>query len=544
MDSSFQNTTGETREADTYCLGPVPHKLRAEEVVCSTCGELLAGAHLGVYQVQRRLGRGRSGSAYLAIHRRTGYPVALKLFAPLDESSKLWEAARREVRVVMGLRHPSILPVYSCSILQPAARTTSAALPFAGTHSPYLLTLCQYAPTPLAQVIASSKRSSHQSEPGRQPTDDLLSTPQSLLVHLLHLIRQIGSALYTAHLRGIVHGALVPGNILIMPDHGDQILLADFGLARLHPPPGPFLAPELLSMSRPGRQQGIDPLRYWEAVTPLADQYAFAVLCEYLLTRLLRAADYEPLLPALQAAKQENPARRFASIEHFVQALETQAGHAQRLSLKHTSRSTDRSTDGLPLGHTPLSDTLDTLPLHESPFSSPLRKKARSSEGDYASRLRTPPSLTSLTPPAIHTDPGLFPLQTNNSGPFTPIPGAPQHLPRTPFQTSQMPPSPETSEWERRGDKLFTVGDYEGAARAYQQALSLQPDNAVVCLALGDSYFALEHYQEALRAYERALLLNPDDPQIWTNRGTALDALGRRKDAEDSYEYAERLRSG
>src|SRR5690349_20512668 len=51
-----------------FCLGQQPHPMRAEEVVCRHCGCLVAGTRLGVYQVQRQLGRGRNGSAYLAVH--------------------------------------------------------------------------------------------------------------------------------------------------------------------------------------------------------------------------------------------------------------------------------------------------------------------------------------------------------------------------------------------------------------------------------------------------------------------------------------------
>src|SRR5207248_7105971 len=62
-----------------FCLGQQPHPMRAEEVICRHCGSLVAGTQLGVYQVQRQLGRGRRGSAYLATHIRSQQPVTLKL---------------------------------------------------------------------------------------------------------------------------------------------------------------------------------------------------------------------------------------------------------------------------------------------------------------------------------------------------------------------------------------------------------------------------------------------------------------------------------
>jgi len=97
-------------------------------------------------------------------------------------------------------------------------------------------------------------------------------------------------------------------------------------------------------------------------------------------------------------------------------------------------------------------------------------------------------------------------------------------------------------DWEKRGDKLFAMHDYDGAVRAYQQALQLDASQATPWLALGDAYLALEDYTQALRAYEQAMFINPNDPLTWSNRGTALDALGRRKEAIDCYERAEQLR--
>jgi len=101
-------------------------------------------------------------------------------------------------------------------------------------------------------------------------------------------------------------------------------------------------------------------------------------------------------------------------------------------------------------------------------------------------------------------------------------------------------PNP-ADDWEKRGGKLFTMHDYDGATNAYQQALELNGSKATTWLALGDSHFALENYSDALRAYEQAMHLDPNDPQTWSNRGTTLDALGRHKEAIDCYERADQL---
>lgn len=296
-----------------------------------------------------------------------------------------------------------------------------------------------------------------------------------LLSRLIRLVQQVGNALSAAHTHGIVHGALMPSNILL--DGHDHLWIADFGLARLHPPAPPYLAPELYAVSNACVQKG-NMAAFWEAVNPLSDQYMFATLCQQLFTRLLRATDYEPALSVFQYATNQNPARRFASIEVFTHELISQ------IMRKRT----------LPLGGSSSSGTWN-MPRPEV-------------------EQRYPPMRTESE-------------QYNKMASYQ-------------LAMSALPPSVE--DWEKRGDKLFTMRDYEGAAKAYQRAVEADEGRATVWLALGDAYLALENYHEALRAYEQAMTLDPNDPLAWSNRGTALDGLGRRKEAMDCYERAEQLR--
>ncbi len=448
MDRSIQYGTREGFTA--FCLGRPPHVVQAEEVICRICGAVVAGAQLGVYQVHQCLGQGRSGSAYLAVHIRSRQQVVVKLFPADPMSRAFWEAARREVRVVTALRHPSILPVFSCTTWNPVSNTGRLARENTPLSIEYLLTLCQYASGSLSDYIAYHEQ----------------QRTSRMLARLIHLIKQMGAALTAAHERGIVHGALVPGNILV--DENDHLWIADFGLARLHPPMAPFLAPELLAANQPG-----NPSAYWNAVTPTSDQYALAVLCEQLLTRLLRATEYEPALPVLQCATSQRPARRFASVDIFVHELVSQLTHGY-------IEIPEKQTDPWGMPYTP-----------------------------YPPRPGT-------------TEPNRYDRMMN------------YRLSSSNLQHEE--------DWEKRGDKLFTLRDYVGAVAAYQQALELDNGRSSTWLALGDAFLALEDYTEALRAYEHAVKLNPNDPLAWSNRGTALDALGRHKEAMGCYERASELR--
>jgi serine/threonine protein kinase len=311
----------------------------------------------------------------------------------------------------------------------------------------YLLTLRQYVPGTLSHFIAYYEQNGIQLALRRHGIDPL--------THLLKLVQQAASALSAAHARGIVHGGLVPGNMLV--DDQEHLWIADFGLTRLHPPPAPYLAPELYAASKARSQEG-DMFSFWKTVTPASDQYALAVLCQQLFSHLLRPMDYEHLLPVLQCATHTRAGQRFASIDIFVHELMRQARRS----------------------YTPPPASVSTL----------------QSQSD----MHLPPQ---------------------------------QIIPPT-------PPSP-VDDWEKAGGKLFMSRDYNGALKAYLNALELDSSRSNLWLALGDAYFALENYTAALRAYEQAVRLNPNEASSWSNRGTALDALGRRKEAMECYERADQL---
>jgi serine/threonine protein kinase len=497
MDRSHNTSRyGSREEAIAVCLGHPGHVVQAEEVICHICGTLVAGAHLGIYQIQQLLGQGRSGSAYLATHLRSRQPVAIKLFPTYNAGYRLWEAMRKEVRVVTSLRHNAILPVFSCTLWHPETRQGSRPLPdLVATpgKEEYLLTLCQYVPGNLTSFLAYYEQSEH-----RVTTEQI----PAFIARLTNIIKLVGGALSAAHERGIIHGALVPGNILL--DKYNRPWVADFGLARLHPPSAPYLAPELIPVGQASIRTGNLEL-YWEAVTPFSDQYALAILCEQLLTRLLRPVDYEPVLSVLQCATSQKPSRRFASIDIFIHEL---IGQLTRGRSSSTSTWEGKST------------TSNTEPIRPAP----------STNADWRKQTGVP----DVAPVSSGTEwkttyPQLTPREKQRY----------EQMMNYQLSASGLPPA---EDWEKRGDKLFTLHDYEGAAEAYQRALEIDNGKATTWLALGDAYLAMEKHAEALRAYEYAMQLDPNDPLAWSNRGTALDALGRHKEAMECYERASELR--
>jgi serine/threonine protein kinase len=458
------NTYWSQGSTTAFCLGHPSHAMQPGVIICHICGALAGGTLLGAYRVQHMLGAGRSGYAYLAVHQRSGQPVVIKLFPPDNTTMPLWEAARRDVRVATALRHPSIIAVYSCTSWNPSTNnmSTSGTLHIQSDQQQnYLLTLCQYIPGNFNHFVA------YYQQPEKQ--QELKERGSSLQQLLIKVIQQAGSALSTAHRRGIAHGALTPGNLLFNAQ--EQVWLADVGLARLHPPVAPYLPPELYRTSQASIQMG-NASTYWHTANPASDQYMFAMLCQQLFAQLLPQHDYKRFQPVLQHALQHKPERRYPTIDLLVADLVTlaQGGTGPLQPISQAGNSHNPST----------------------------------------------------------------PLPIVVEGPLTPS------TPATPLTPA---PTLEQENWEKRGDKLFTMREYEGALQAYHRALEVNWNKDNIWMALGDTYFALERHKEALMAYEQAMQLNPNDPQTWINRGTALDTLGRHREAEDCYDRAEQLRT-
>ena len=142
--------------------------------------ELLKSGYVGRYRLCRVLGAGGFGRVYLAQDDELGRPVAVKvphahrIKQPSDVDADLAEA-----RVVARLDHPRIVPVFDfgrtgdgrCFIVSKYIEGTTLAVRMRGEH------------------------------PGRKEA--------------IALVAALAEALHYAHLQGIVHRDVKPGNILL-----------------------------------------------------------------------------------------------------------------------------------------------------------------------------------------------------------------------------------------------------------------------------------------------------------------------------------------
>ena len=151
------------------------------------------------YEIIRLVGEGGMARVYLAQDLRHGRQVALKMLRPEIGAAVGTDRFLREIRIIAGLQHPNILPLFD-----------SGAAPRAGTGAEGLWFVMPY-------VEGESLRARLERE-GRLPLEEVL-----------RIGRDVAGALDYAHARGVVHRDIKPENILLSDGHA---FVADFGVAR------------------------------------------------------------------------------------------------------------------------------------------------------------------------------------------------------------------------------------------------------------------------------------------------------------------------
>ena len=153
----------------------------------------------GRYRLVAPVGTGTSSRVFLAIDLQLKRRVAVKLLhAALAEDQAFLQRFRAEARAAGALNHPNIVSVFDWG------EDTAE-----GILVPYLVT----------EYLGGGSLRSMLDHSG------VLSQSQTLVVGL-----QTARALAHAHLRGLVHRDVKPGNLLF--DEEGRLRLADFGLAR------------------------------------------------------------------------------------------------------------------------------------------------------------------------------------------------------------------------------------------------------------------------------------------------------------------------
>ena len=153
----------------------------------------IAAALVDRYTVQRELGRGGMATVYLALEKKHGRQVAIKVLRPEITAALGTERFLREIGIAAQLSHPHIVPLIDSG-------EAGGMLYYVQPHVP-----------------------------GGSLRERLLERRPLPLKDALRIAQEIGAGLDYAHRQGFVHRDVKPENILFADGHA---LLADFGVAR------------------------------------------------------------------------------------------------------------------------------------------------------------------------------------------------------------------------------------------------------------------------------------------------------------------------
>lgn len=177
--------------------------------------KLLAGVtkgfFLGEFLILRRLGEGGMGKVYLAVDRRTGARVAIKVLPPKKamESEQAVLRFRREMDLSQRVKHPNI------------ARTLEV-----GDIDGVSFMVMEYIPGDSLYHMVKAQRGP-------------LRVPDAARYFL-----KVLDGLAAAHDAGLIHRDIKPSNLMITPDGDAKIL--DLGLARALGDESPLTRPNVV----------------------------------------------------------------------------------------------------------------------------------------------------------------------------------------------------------------------------------------------------------------------------------------------------------
>ncbi|HBP20394.1 MAG TPA: hypothetical protein DEA08_21705, partial [Planctomycetes bacterium] len=442
----------------------------------------LVGSVLGGARLIQRVSKGLMAHVYQGHYERLGIPVAVKVLSPKATSQGVnRERFVREGRALAQLSHANIIKIYNV-----------------GHENGRFFIIMDWIQDGM------NLRQLAQTRP--------LTPAQSLKV-----VQRLCEALEYIHQRNLIHRDLKPANILL--DGRGGLRLADFGLARLADGLPLTRSQEVLGTPAYMAPEQVDPGRgrpdvrsdvyglgatLYHALTgrpPFAESGGIAAMFEAVMSApLIRPSRLVPEVdPELEElclrCLERDPARRFASAEDLLDALQA------------TSTRAPRSSPALPVL------ALVVLALGGGAAAFALG-------GAGGSAPSSPSAPGSAPPKRQETDASgrLALVQRYLAG------GNPQAA-LTILEGILAQPSPPPRAWRALSLARSSLRDLEGAEEAIARATELAPEEPLNWVARCDLATKRGRYREAIEHAERALALG-EHSHAYANRGAARFRLG------------------
>src|SRR6476659_1051967 len=172
----------------------------AAQLLVEEEAEAMIGQHIGLYKIDREIGRGGMGTVYLATRDDDQFEqqVAIKVVRRGMDTELVLDRFRNERQILAGFDHPNIARLFD-------GGSTESGLPYF-----------------IMEYVEG------------QGIDEFCDTQRLSTAARLQLFRTVCSAVQYAHQNLVIHRDIKPSNILVTPEGVPKLL--DFGIAKLlHP---------------------------------------------------------------------------------------------------------------------------------------------------------------------------------------------------------------------------------------------------------------------------------------------------------------------
>ena len=198
---------------------------------------------IGGYEIRRIIGRGGMGVVYEAVQQKLSRTVALKLLPAVMGTShpELITRFRREATAAARLHHTNIIPIYDfgespdgyyyAMELLDGVSLKTLITQLAGMDAPHAShTAIAAILTGVESMSESGEGEAHSGPPSGTSGSATTSRGRPYYRQVARWAADVAEALHYAHLQGMVHRDVKPGNLMV--NRNGRIVVLDFGLVK------------------------------------------------------------------------------------------------------------------------------------------------------------------------------------------------------------------------------------------------------------------------------------------------------------------------